>query len=163
MTRVRHRFSALERARLWLSYQRFAMGFALASTGVAYVSLKWLPWWTWPIAALAIAKMLMFSVFIASRHGRKVRATAIGALRIAQGRFKPASVQAYCGDPCFRVVATELLSRAGYSGTERRALVRDFTRIENERASATVIFDRRNNRVVTTSGGTTVSSSLTGQ
>ena len=101
--------------------------------------------------------MLSFAGFIVSRHSRKVRATAIAVVRIEQGRFRPESVESYCGDPCFRLVAAEALSRAGFGWAERRAMIREYARRENERASATVIFDRQNGRVMTIGQGQTTS------
>ena len=157
MTSTRFQPSLFERLRLWVSYQRYALGFAALSAGLVWLSIALLPWWTWPVTALVVVKMLSFAGFIVSRHSRKVRATAIAAVRIDQGRFKPESVESYCGDPCFRLVASEALSRAGYARSERRALIREYARRENERASATVIFDRHNGRVITIGQGQTTS------
>ncbi|MBT8491623.1 MAG: hypothetical protein KJO07_01075, partial [Deltaproteobacteria bacterium] len=149
MTASRFQPSLASRLRLWVSYQRYALGFAALSASLIWLSVAHLPWWTWPVTALAVVKMLSFAAFILSRHSRKVRATAIAAVRIEQGRFRPESVESYCGDPCFRLVAAEALSRAGYPRSERRSLIREYARRESERASATIIFDRQNGQVIT--------------
>ena len=64
-----------------------------------------------------------FGVTVLARWPRKLRATRIAELRIRSGRFAPASVRPYCGDPCFRVVAREILRRGGVSRADRRDLI----------------------------------------
>jgi hypothetical protein len=122
-------FGAGERVRLWCSYQRYALLLvASAAAIVAGIALA-APdvWYAWALAALPVLKILAFAAEVYQRFGRKMRATALAARRIAEGRFHARSVRGYCGDPCFRVVAHEILRRAGKGRRERRRLIRGFT------------------------------------
>jgi hypothetical protein len=117
------RLSFIERAGLWLRYQ--AYGLVLVGGGAAALSLAaaHAPLWVAiPVAALALAPV-GFGITVLRRWPRKLRATRIAQRRIDSGRFTPSSVRSFCGDPCFRVVAREILRRAGLGRAERRALV----------------------------------------
>ncbi len=136
--------SRRERVRLWCSYQRYAVLMAVAPTAaVAALAVAWPgAWWLWGPAALGALKMYGFAADIYGRWPRKVRATLLADRRIAAGRFRPEMVQRYCGDPCFRVVAREILRRAGLPPAERRALMTRFTEAEAERGRTLVLINR---------------------
>lgn len=129
MSRTVARFGAWTRLRLWLSYQRYA--FLLVAAAAAIVGAIWLlapgAWYLWALAALPVARILAFAVEVYRRFPKKMRATAIASRRIAQHRFHAKSVSGYCGDPCFRVVAREILRRADIDRAERRRLIRQYT------------------------------------
>ena len=116
----------LARVRLWLSYQRYAFvligGAALAIAALVHAA----PWWLAAPGALLALVPLCFGVTVWARFPRKLRATRIALARIGSGRFQPTAVRAYCGDPCFRVVADEILRRAGHDRAARRALIARF-------------------------------------
>lgn len=125
-----HRFGTVELARLWLSYQRYALLlFALAAAPIAaMVTLAPASWLWWPLAAAPSLAAAVFASSVYRRWPRKLRATALAARRIESGRFAPRRLREYCGDPCFRVVAAEILTRAGYSRRERDQMIREFAR-----------------------------------
>lgn len=130
MSRIRNiqPFGAAERVRLWCSYQRYAF-LLVAAAGAIVAGVALLApdlWYVWALAALPVLRILAFAAEVYRRFGRKMRATALAARRIAQGRFHARSVRGYCGDPCFRVVAHEILRRAGVERRERRRLIRGF-------------------------------------
>jgi hypothetical protein len=104
----------------------------------------WAPgsWWLWLLAAVPVIKLVQFSGEVFGRYRRKLRATAIAAKRIQGGRFRAESVEGYCGDPCFRVVAREILARAGFPRTERNRLVGDFSRHVATRPDVVMFVDR---------------------
>lgn len=139
-------FSTRERARLWLSYQRYAL---LGSTacvamlgGVAWLGSMWI--WGWAsvlIAGPLGANIGRFSVEVFLAHPRKLRATWAHQRRIDGQRFSPTAIRSYCGDPCWRVVANEVLRRAGLPAAERRTLIRRFTAELHDENNATVIVD----------------------
>lgn len=121
-----------ERIRLWLSYQRYAF-LLVALAALVVTAVAWIAphagWWLWPLAPVPVYivyRLLGFAREVHGRWPRKLRATLLASQRIATGRFRPASVRAYCGDPCFRVVADEILRRSGMARTERRDLIRQF-------------------------------------
>jgi hypothetical protein len=128
------------RARLWLSYQRYGL---LLCGSVALPVTALLLWpglfWVWaPLALLALVP-IRFGVTVLGRWPRKLRATLVAEHRMRRGRFRPESVQSYCGDPCFRLVAHEILGRAGMPAAERRALVARL-RVEHEKRSRVLLF-----------------------
>lgn len=134
-------FGRVELVRLWLSYQRYA--FLLAALALALVAAVavWMPtrWYAWLIAVPVAGRIAVFAWQVYRRWPRKLRATALATLRIASGRFAPRSVRGYCGDPCFRVVANEILRRAGLPRAERRGLIGQFAREAREPAFLIVV------------------------
>lgn len=143
-TRAAAALTRPERLRLWCSYQRYAVLMAGAPTAVvAALGVAWPgAWWLWGPAALGALKMYGFAAEIYGRWPRKVRATMLADRRIAAGRFRPEMVQRYCGDPCFRVVAREILRRAGVPRAERRALMARYAEAEAERGRTLVLINR---------------------
>lgn len=139
-------------ARLWLSYQRYAfllVGLPLAAFALAAL---YAPWWVAAIVAIVAIAPVRFGIEVLLRWPRKLRATRIGIARMRAGSFAPASVRGYCGDPCFRVVAHELLARAGMPRGERRAIVHRYAdEVRRERDFA-VIVDHVRGTVVTLGG-----------
>ncbi|HEY1811681.1 MAG TPA: hypothetical protein VGG74_04950 [Kofleriaceae bacterium] len=112
--------------RLWLSYQRYALVLVAAPIVCAVLAIARAPWWLAAIVAVAAIVPVRFGVTVLVRWPRKLRATRVGLARIAAGTFTPASIRGYCSDPCFRVVARELLAAAGLPRAERRAIVQRF-------------------------------------
>ena len=124
------------------------MQLAVAAAVVALGS-----WWWWLPAAPAIIALARFAAFVALRWPRKLRATALADRRIASGRFTPRSIEAYCGDPCFRVVAREILTRAGFSRAERRRLVAELGASYRARSNVLVLVDRARGVQIQVGGG----------
>lgn len=148
------RLGRLARARLWLSYQRY--GLLLCGGGVALPATVALLWprlfWLWAPLALLVLKPIGFGVTVLGRWPKKLRATLIAEHRMQRGRFRPASVKSYCGDPCFRLVAREILTRAGMPAAERRALVARL-RAEHEQSSRVLLLvDHATGTVFTVQG-----------
>ena len=127
--------------RLFLSYQRY--GLLLGSMGL---SLCWTTYWLctegntpwrWPLVALigvlALA-CLGFACKVAAQWPRKLRATALALGRIKSGRFSPRSLEVYCEDPCYRVVAREILRHSDLSRRQRRQIVKHYQRKASEPA-----------------------------
>ena len=143
----------LARARLWLSYQRYGM--LLCGGGVALPASVALAWprlfWVWAPLALLMLKPIGFGVTVLRRWPKKLRATRIAAHRMRRGRFRPESVKSYCGDPCFRLVAHEILARAGMPAAERRALVARL-RAEHESSQVLLLVDHATGTVFTVQG-----------
>lgn len=137
---ARRRFGPFERARLWLSYQRYALLMGLVPVAVVgLVAWRWPgAWWAWGPLALAAVPFVRFAIDIYGRWPRKIRATMLADRRIASGRFRPVMVRRYCGDPCFRVVAREILRRADITGAEQRTLIERFAAEEAERGHTLV-------------------------
>jgi hypothetical protein len=91
---------------------------------------------------LPVFKLCSFAIEVGRRWPRKVRATNLATARIRRGTFSPASVRRYCADPCFRVVAAEILRRAGLSRRQRVELLRRFAAEERARPDILVLVDR---------------------
>lgn len=132
-----------ERLRLWFSYQRYAFILVVLPVGVVAALIGVAPswWWLWGPVALVALKFVAFAVEVYGRWPRKMRATLLADRRIAAGRFRPEMVRRYCGDPCFRVVAREILRRAGVDRPTRQQLIRQFAAEEAERGHTLVMVD----------------------
>ncbi|MGE5185523.1 MAG: hypothetical protein ACM31C_25845 [Acidobacteriota bacterium] len=143
---------ALATLRLFVSYQRY--GFLLVGAPVAAFALAaaYAPWWLAAIVALAGIAPARFGIDVLLRWPRKLRATRLGLARMQHGSFAPASVRRYCSDPCFKVVARELLARAGVPPGERRALVRRFADEVRRERDFVVLVDHVNGTVTTLGG-----------
>ena len=124
------RFGRAERVRLWLGYQRYAFLLAGLALAICAAVAFWAAavWWLWLLAALPVVKLLRMAGEVYGRWPRKLRATVLATRRIESGRFRPGAVRGYCGDPCFRVVAGEILRRAGMGRRARGRLIRQFAR-----------------------------------
>jgi hypothetical protein len=104
----------------WIALQRYGLALAVAGAAglTAAAAAPWSGWARLVAGALGVAAAGM-AVPILARWPRKRRALALAARRIAQRRFRPESVRAYCGDPCFRLVADRILADAGLPRAER--------------------------------------------
>jgi hypothetical protein len=144
---------------LWLSFQRYAL--LLGALALAPLGLVWCTaagaWWAWCLALLVAARLGGFALEIARRWPRKLRALRVASRRIALGRFTTAEIRSYCADPCFRVVARQILRRAGLPGAQARQIIREHARALRDEASEVVIFDHRRGEVRRISGGRTSS------
>jgi hypothetical protein len=139
---------AAARARLWLSYQRYAIAIVAATAAVVGAAIAVAPPWIWiPLVLVAIAP-LSFAGRVLAMWPRKLRATRIALARIASGRFAPAQVRGHCGDPCFRVVADEILRRAGVDRRQRQSLIAGYEE-ELGRRDVLLLVDRTAGVVVT--------------
>lgn len=126
-----------------MSFQRYALLLAVCGLSVLGCVGTFAPtiWWAWLLAAPIAIKLLLVAREIAGRYPRKVRAMTVGLRRIHRGTFDPAMVRNYCTDPCYRVVAHTLLSRAGIPADERRRLIRMYTAEIKREQSKTYIFN----------------------
>jgi hypothetical protein len=143
-----------ERIRLWLSYQRYALllaALAAALTGALVLASP--AWYLWAAAVPPLLALVVFAARIGGQLPRKLRATALASRRIASGRFRPHALRGYCGDPCYRVVAREILVRAGVPAAERRALIRRYAAEQHAPAFLLLHDPTRATPVVVVTGG----------
>ena len=154
-----HRFGRFELFGLALSYQRYALLLggscgALAGSGV------WLVWTGhWMVGCpllLAALPLASFCAGVSSRLSEKMRITAVAQRRIDAGRFEPQMVQDFCGDPCFRVMAREVLRRSGLDRAQAAALVSQYRGILEEESGQTLIIDHTRGRVFKIEGDQTL-------
>jgi hypothetical protein len=150
-----HRFGRWELVRLWLSYQRYAMLlFALAlglGFGGAYGSFEGYWYLGVPVALIGL-KVGSFGAMVAARIPEKMRITGVAQRRIDAGRFEAGMVRDFCEDPCFRVMASEVLRRSGVDNAQRRKIVREFTASVKEEAGQTLIIDHTRGQVFKVEG-----------
>jgi hypothetical protein len=125
-------------ARLWLSYQRYGLVLLGGALGLGALALCLPVWAAIPLGLLSLGPG-GFGVVVLARWKRKVRATRLAERRIADGRFRVEQIRTMCGDPCFRVVARQVLARAGYARRERAAIVARLG-AELARAQQTLLF-----------------------
>ena len=145
-------FSATERLRLVASYQRYAV-LLLAVAAALLFAANWVDaWWAWAVAVIGAVKLVAFMVEIAARLPDKIRLTAVAQRRINAGRFRPSHVRNHCGDPCFRVVAHEILRRAGTPAGQRRRLIARFSSEVHAESHETYVFDHRQGQVFRSEG-----------
>ena len=140
---------ARTRVRLWLSYQRYAFLLVGAPAAALAAAAAWGPWWLAVAVGVAAIAPVRFAVEVWSRWPRKLRATRVALARIRAGRFAPSSVRGYCGDPCFRVVAREILAAAALPRAERRGLIKRFSEQARRDRDVLLLVDHTNGTVVT--------------
>lgn len=154
--------AATTRALLWLSYNRYF--FLLVLAAAALLALPLVPvrgsYWAWFVTAPAALVVLNFAVTIPAKHHRKLRATKRSLARLSLGTFKPEGVAKYCGDPCSRVLADQVLKQAGVARKERRRLISEYARQAEERSGQLLIVDRARGVLVTVDGSTVTTQSL---
>jgi hypothetical protein len=139
---------------LWLSYQRYALLLGALTLAIPLVIIVFAPtvWWLYLLAAYPVIRLAMATVGVHRRWPEKIRATRLADRRIASGQFTPKFVENYCEDPCFRVVARELLRRAGYDRKQRRAIVREFARQAKANSDVVIMVDHQTGAVTTVQG-----------
>lgn len=142
--------TSLTRARLWLSYQRYALLVSIGSVGAVAAALATMPaaWWLWgPLVVLCLPAFAL-AHHINRGFRAKMVTTHRGLRQIRLGTFEPGSVQRLCGDPCSRLVASELVARHGQlSWSERRTLISKLTVLEQEASKTLLIMDRTNGKI----------------
>lgn len=146
---------------LWLSYQRYALlgAVGLLGLGAAAVALDH-AWWAWATAGLVAVLVGPLVVHMWREYPRKWRATALATRRIAAGTFGPVSLQHYCGDPCWRVVAHEVLRRAGMPRAQRRRVVAQLRAEHEAQSHALLIVDHTKGTLVRVQGGVTTTTRI---
>lgn len=128
---------------LFVSYQRYSSLIVAMVAAALFFVLP--PLWIWSASLLApigwgiraalfllLLIPIRFAIDIALKWPRKLRATTIAFARIDAGRFSEQSVRRFCEDPCFRVVAGEILHKAGYSREERSETISRFKKLAQE-------------------------------
>jgi hypothetical protein len=154
-----HRFGRVELLVLAMSYQRYALLLG-ASSGALASSGAWLVWaGHWFLGGpllLAALPLGSFCAGVSSRLTEKMRITAVAQRRIDAGRFEPEMVQDFCGDPCFRVMAREVLRRSGLDRKQAAALVSHYRGILDEESGQTLIIDHTQGRVFKIEGDQTL-------
>jgi len=130
--------------RLYLSYQRYA--WLLLGLGLALLAAPRVlgpdRWWLWLLAGAGAAPLVGLGAVITGRYPHQLRATLGQYQRIADGTFDIDRLERYTGDPCSRVVAHEVLRRAGHGRSARRALVRRLARQYRQHGDGRVLVDR---------------------
>lgn len=141
MSRVRlPELGRFDRSQLWLRYQRYGLLLLGLPVAVLAIAAAATPWWLTVVVALAAIAPVRFGFIVLARWPRKLRATRVALARIEAGTFTAASIKSHCGDPCFRVVANEILARAGTERGERRQIIQSFKEeLRNERDILIVI------------------------
>lgn len=146
--------SLFQRARLFVSYQRYAFVLLALPAIAVTASIRTLPWWAAVVIGVVAIVPVRFGVEVALKYSRKVRATRVGMARIESGAFSPASIKPHCGDPCFRVVADELLARSGMARAERKRVISTYREQLRKEDSVLVMVDHVRGTVITFGGET---------
>lgn len=142
------------RVRLWFRYQRYAFLLLGVPTLLVLGAARVLPWWAAVIAGLCALAPVRFGVEVWGRWPRKLRATRIAMARIASGSFQHASIKRHCGDPCFRLVADEVLARSGMPRAERKQVISMYSEQLKREDSMLVLVDHVRGTVITFGGET---------
>jgi len=143
---------SIERVRLWLRFQRYGLLLVGAPLVAVVVAVRAMPWWVAMFVGIVGLAPARFGVEVLSRWPKKLRALRIGIARIRAQRFTVTSIKPYCGDPCFRVVADELLRRAGEPRAARRDAIRRYANDLREQERMLVLVDHVRGTVPTIGG-----------
>lgn len=146
--------SLAARVRLWFHYQRYAFVLLGVPTALVVAAALALPWWAALLVALPSLAPVRFGVEVWSRWPRKLRATRVALARIEAGSFHHASIKRHCGDPCFRLVADEVLKRAGLPRSERKLVISGYAEQLRKEDSMLVLVDHVRGTVITFGGDT---------
>jgi hypothetical protein len=146
--------SLAARVRLWFSYQRYAFCLMGIPTLLVLGAARVLPWWAALLVGLCAIAPVRFGVEVWGRWPRKLRATRIAMARIASGSFHHASIKRHCGDPCFRLVADEVLARAAMPRSERKEIISRYAEQLKKEDSMLVLVDHVRGTVITFGGET---------
>lgn len=142
------------RVGLWLRYQRYAFLLLGVPTALVVLAALTLPWWAALLVGVAGLAPVRFGVEVWSRWPRKLRATRVALARIESGSFHHASIKRHCGDPCFRLVADEILTRAGLPRSERKLVISGYAELLRKEDSMLVLVDHVRGTVITFGGDT---------
>jgi hypothetical protein len=147
-------FGPLEKLRLFVSYQRYAtlLFTAAAAPLVIVASFFAGAWWAWIVAAAFALWTGGYAVQVFGRWPEKLRLTAVAQRRIEGARFESEMIREHCGDPCFKVVSREILSRAGLPRSEREAIIRRYAAELHQENHETIIIDHVNGVVLRSEG-----------
>lgn len=126
--RMRASLGGVERLRLVLSYQRYAFVVLAIIAGLLVSAWSLNTMGTWIVAGGLSLFLTWFGTLVALRLPHKLRLTRTQDERIRRGRFDPDDLLSWVEDPCYRVVAREILVRAGRSRSEARAEVAELAR-----------------------------------
>jgi hypothetical protein len=121
-----------EVARLVLSYQRYAALVIGIILGLSWLASFVGTTWAWGLAIVLAVPLGWFGTLVALRLPHKLRLTRAQDARIRRGKFNPDDLLPWVEDPCYRVVAREILVRAGRDPAAARIEVTELAR----RASA---------------------------
>jgi len=123
-------------------------------TALVALAAIMLPWWAAILVGLCAIAPVRFGVEVWFRYPRKVRATRVAMARIASGSFHHASIKRHCGDPCYRIVADEVLARSGMPRAERRLVISRYREQLRQEDSMLVLVDHVRGTVITFGGET---------
>lgn len=140
------------RLRLWIRYQRYGVLLVGVPAAAVALAMACAPWWLAALAVVAGVPPARFGIEVLARWPRKLRTTRIALARIESGRFAVTSVKGACGDPCYRIVADEILARAGLTRSERRRLIRHYAEQHRRERDVRVLIDHVRGTVVTYGG-----------
>ncbi len=122
----------LEVARLVLSFQRYAALVSGIILGLFWVASFFGTSWAWTLAAVLAVPLGWFGALVALRLPHKLRLIRTQDERIRRRKFNADDLLPWVEDPCYRVVAREILVRAGRAPAAARIEVAELAR----RASA---------------------------
>jgi hypothetical protein len=156
-------FTRLQRLGYFLSYNRYALLILVLSLAIPAVLFVFLRWYFWVPATLVALRALYWAWHIARQYPKKLHITKKMLWAQQNRTFRNEDIVKYCGDPCYRVVAHQVLARTGVPAPERRRLVSEYVDQAHDLAHALVFVDREKGRVVTIINGVKTEQTLTPQ
>lgn len=128
-SRPAEEFDLSTRVWLWLSYQRYAFVLAVPAIGLPLgLYLLFGVWYAWVPALVVTFWLATPIVHILAGFGKKLRATIVYTRRYRRNGFSPDLMRSLSEDPCSRLVAHEVMRRAGVPRAEARAVVARFAK-----------------------------------
>jgi len=118
----------VEIVRLVISYQRYAVLVAVIVSALLASAWTVNATWAWAVAGTLSLGLSWFGVLVAARLPHKLRLTRTQDMRIARGKFDADDLLPWVEDPCYRVVAREILVRSGETPARAREQVADLAR-----------------------------------
>ncbi|MGM0598091.1 MAG: MerC domain-containing protein [Myxococcota bacterium] len=146
-------FSPLKKIKLYFSFNRysFLLLFCALLPALVIILLKPQWWWLWGIFALVGIWLLRWAWLIHAQTFKKFHILKKNIYR--QNQTEKSSIGKYCSDPCYRVVANEILANQGLGFRQRKKIIRKMKKTAAEENKYSVVVDFKN-QIVYKSDGT---------
>ncbi|MBN2722588.1 MAG: hypothetical protein JXR95_00795 [Deltaproteobacteria bacterium] len=150
-------FGFPKKLKLYFSFNRYAYLLLISGILLPLSSLILKPAWWWLTLLLLFPAiwMIKWAYFIHSQTSKKFHILKKQMFEHSESGGELSPLSKYCGDPCYRVVADEILIQRNVGFFERRKIIRKNTRIARSENNFSFAVDFKNHVVYRSDGQTT--------
>jgi hypothetical protein len=149
------KFSLLKKLMLYFSFNRYTYLILAGTFAVIFPIILFLFswWWLWVPLCLIGLWFLKFSFNIHAQTSKKFHITKKWIFNIKHENAEMDEMIKYCEDPCYRVVAKEILIQKGIGSKERKKIINDYKEEAIKRNKMIIIVDKKNGVIYKTVDG----------